>query len=94
MHAIPKIVSVTAIGTSQLLVCFDSGAKRRYDCSSLIQLPWCQLLKVPAFFRAVRVDVGGHGVIWNDDMDLSEYELWTNGEPVADVIPETGGVCP
>jgi hypothetical protein len=37
----------------------------------------------PAFFRAVRVDVGGYGISWSDSIDLSEYELWTNGEPVA-----------
>lgn len=32
-----------------------------------------------AFFRSVRVDIGGYGVSWNDDIDISEYELWTNG---------------
>jgi len=25
---------------------------------------------------------GGDGISWNDDIDLSEYELWTNGEPI------------
>ncbi len=41
-------------------------------------------LNVPAFFRAVKVDAGGHGVSWNDDLDLSEYELCTNGKAAAD----------
>jgi hypothetical protein len=35
-----------------------------------------------AFFNAVRVDPGGYGVSWSDDIDLSEYELWTNGKTV------------
>ena len=32
---------------------------------------------------AVKVDSGGYGISWNDDADLSEYELWTNGVEVA-----------
>jgi hypothetical protein len=45
--------------------------------------------------RAVRVDAGGYGVSWNDDLDLSEDELWVNGvEPAligqapAEKLPE------
>jgi hypothetical protein len=38
------------------------------------------LLASPAFFNAVRVDPGGYGISWSDDIDLSEYELWTNGK--------------
>jgi hypothetical protein len=38
-----------------------------------------QLLKHEAFFKAVKVDLGGYGVSWDDERDLSEYELWNNG---------------
>jgi hypothetical protein len=38
-----------------------------------------RLLKDDAFFKAVHVDAGGYGITWNDNADLSEYELWTNG---------------
>ncbi len=38
-----------------------------------------QLLKNEALFKAVRVDLGGYGISWSDEVDLSEYELWTNG---------------
>jgi len=48
----------------------------------LLSRPEFRLLSVPACFRAVRVDAGGYGISWNDDIDLSEYELWTNGEPI------------
>jgi hypothetical protein len=27
----------------------------------------------------VKVDPGGYWVSWNDEADLSEYELWVNG---------------
>jgi len=32
--------------------------------------------------KSVRVDSGGYGISWNDDVDLSEYEIWTNGVEV------------
>ena len=84
MERIPKIKSVTVIGTMQLLICFDNGERRVYDCKPLLSRPQFNLLSDTAFFRAARVDTGGHGISWNDDIDLSEYELWTNGKPVFD----------
>ena len=37
-------------------------------------------LKDDAFFKNVRVDQAGYGVVWNDNVDLSESELWINGK--------------
>lgn len=90
MGGIPRIGKVTAVRNSVLLVEFDNGTRRRYDCSPLFARPDFALLKTPAFFRAVRVDPGGYGVSWNDALDLSEYELWTNGEPVDDQAAKVG----
>ena len=84
MDPIPRIVSVAPIGPAQLLVVFRDGSKRVYDCQPLLHRKGFELLRNAAFFRAVRVDAGGYGVSWSDDIDLSEYELWTNGRPVAD----------
>jgi hypothetical protein len=42
-----------------------------------------EVLKNDAFFKSVKVDSGGYGISWNDDADLSEYELWANGVEVA-----------
>ena len=70
-------------GSARLLVRFRNGEERTYECEALFSRPEFHLLKDPVFFRAVRVDPGGYGVSWNDDVDLSEYELWTNGVPVA-----------
>ena len=28
------------------------------------------------------VNVGGYGIVWNDDLDLSCDELWENGEAI------------
>ena len=63
---------------------FDNGIFKLYDCRPLFDLPQFHLLRTEAFFRAVRVDPGGYGISWNDDIDLSEYELWTRGSAVCE----------
>jgi len=83
MEPIPRIEAVEAIGPVRLLIRFRNGEERTYDCEALLSRPQFRLLTDPAFFRAVHVDAGGYGISWNDDVDLSEYELWTNGEQVA-----------
>jgi hypothetical protein len=80
MEKIPKIKAVQPKGEARLLVTFESGIKKIYDCSSLLSRPQFHLLASPAFFNAVHVDPGGYGISWSDDIDLSEYELWTNGK--------------
>jgi hypothetical protein len=56
--------------------------EKLYDCRQVVARPQFHLLRTPAFFRAVKVDPGGYGISWSDDLDLSEYELWTNGRPL------------
>jgi len=84
MEGVPRITAVQAISPTELHVRFDNAAERIYDCRSILARPEFQLLRTLAFFRAVKVDPGGYGISWNDDMDLSGWELWTNGKPVAD----------
>ena len=80
MEKIPKIKAVKTIGEERLLITFESGVEKIYDCSFLLSKPQFHLLASPAFFNAVCVDTGGYGISWSDDIDLSEYELWTNGK--------------
>ncbi len=75
----PKIQSVKPVENKKLLVKFENGIEKIYDCNQLLHLDIFQLLKNDAFFKAVKVDAGGYGVSWNDEMDLSEDELWING---------------
>ncbi len=84
MEKIPKINSVQPIGDARLLVTFENGIKKIYDCSFLLSGPQFDLLANPAFFNAVQVDPGRYGISWSDDIDLSEYELWTNGKTAPD----------
>jgi len=75
----PKVKSVAPLKESRLLVTFANQVQKVYDCRTIINLDRFQPLKNDAFFKAVTVDVGGYGVSWDDETDLSEYELWNNG---------------
>ncbi len=76
----PKINSAKAINDRILLVEFDNAEKKVYDITPLLEKEMFSPLKNSAFFRNVQVDNGGYAVFWNEDIDLSEYELWTHGK--------------
>lgn len=78
----PKIQTVQPLEGQRLLVKFDNEVEKIYDCQPLLQHDVFRPLASEAFFRMVKVDVGGYGISWNDDIDLSEYELWVNGKEV------------
>ena len=88
----PRIKAVLPLAERRLRVTFVNGVQKVYDCTSLLGLDRLRLLKEEAFFKAVRVDAGGCGISWNDEGDLSEYELWVRGTPTEDapaVSPST-----
>ncbi|MGC1375520.1 MAG: DUF2442 domain-containing protein [Anaerolineales bacterium] len=80
----PKILSVQPQEQKKLLVRFVNGIEKIYDCAPLLNMEMFQLLKNDAFFKSVKVDAGGYGISWSDEIDLSEYELWVNG---VEVVP-------
>ena len=77
----PTIKSVSVIDSLTLLVSFSNDEKRRYNISPLLDREMFSALKNPAFFRNVRVDRCGYALIWNEDTDISEYEIWVHGKP-------------
>jgi len=79
----PKIQSVRPLEGKRLLVLFANGVEKVYDCNQLLHLEPFQILENEAFFKSVKVDQGGYGISWNDNVDLSEYELWVNSKEVA-----------
>ena len=36
-------------------------------------------LQNPSFFKSFKIEAGGYSLVWNEDIDISEYELWKNG---------------
>lgn len=76
----PKIKSASAIDSHTLLVEFDNGEKKKYDISPLMSKEMFAPLNNTALFKAVKVEQGGYAVVWNSDIDISEYELWNHGQ--------------
>lgn len=75
----PKIEAVKPLPGKKLLVQFVGGAERIYDCRPLLAQEPFSALRSESVFSRVKLDVGGYGVSWSDDIDLSESELWING---------------
>lgn len=76
----PRIKAVAPLPNKRLYVTFDDDTVKVYDCSRLLDDEPFRLLRDEAFFRSVRVEPGGYAVIWSDQVDLAESELWTHGE--------------
>jgi hypothetical protein len=79
---IPKIVSATAVDDHTLVIQFDNSAKKRYNVTPLFGKAMFVPLKNPALFKSVKVEQGGYAVSWNNEIDISEYELWSHGEAI------------
>ena len=75
-----KIKNVSPLPEYRLSVQFAEGCTKIYDVKPLFKkIPAFEELKEIHLFSEVTVDVGGYGIIWNDDLDLSCDELWENG---------------
>ena len=79
-----KIKNVSALPEYKLSVQFSEGVTKIYDVAPLFEkIPlFAELKDNYAEFACVTVDVGGYGIVWNDDLDLSCDELWENGARV------------
>ena len=79
-----KIKNVAALPDHRLSVQFSEGVTKIYDVKPLFdRLPVFAALKDDAqTFYSVSVDVGGYGIVWNDELDLSCDELWEHGTQV------------
>jgi len=75
MMQVPKIISAKAIGSTTLIVEFTSHEVKQYDISNLLTKPMFLPLQEVTFFRSFSIEPGGYGLVWNDEIDISEYEL-------------------
>ena len=75
----PKIKNVKTIKDRYIEVVFDNGCKKKYDIEKKIKDKRFEALKNKGFFKSVKIDSGGYGISWNDEIDISEYELWKEG---------------
>ena len=85
MESYPRINYLQALPDYRLFLIFDNGEIKIYSLSERLQSPAFAPLKDEALFNTVRLANGGYGVIWNDEIDLSEYELWMKGVEVSKI---------
>lgn len=79
-----KIKNVFPLENYKLSVQFCIGVTKIYDINPLFNKieAFNDLKEHPEKFNKVKVDIGGYGIIWNDDLDLSSSELWEKGVQV------------
>jgi hypothetical protein len=75
-----RISTVSLVEPFRLRAVFVDGAEKEYDLRRWEHRPEFSLLfRHPALQKAVRVEPGGYGVSWNDNIDLSAEEIYGNG---------------
>jgi hypothetical protein len=76
-----KIKEVQPLPDYHLLVSFVTGERKQYNVKPLFDKwePFKALILTKGLFEQVQVDMGGFGISWNDNIDLSCNELYENG---------------
>lgn len=76
-----KLKDIKPLEEYMLLATFNDDTIKLYDVKPLFsEIEAFTVLKsLPMLFNQVKVDAGGYGISWNDEIDLSCDELWDNG---------------
>jgi len=76
-----KVQEVKPLMDFRLSVAFTNGEQKIYDVKPLLEKweAFKALTQVHNLFKQVKVDKGGYGISWNDDIDLECNELYHNG---------------
>lgn len=86
MHS-NKIVKIKIFpDTFNIFVLFDNGITKNIDFKKKLDEEFYKDLNNKLLFQQARIDEGGYGLSWNDDIDISEFELWNIGENTDDII--------
>ena len=91
-----KISNVKPLQNMLLFVEFRDGTEVIYNAE---RLPTANEifndLKNAEIFSQVKVDTGGYGISWNDDLDLAGEEIWENGIKIKEPVQiSTHCTCP
>jgi hypothetical protein len=76
-----KVKKVTPLDNYWLKVEFLGGTVKTYDINPLFSRwpAFSSLKSIPGLYGQVKVDTGGYGISWNDEVDLAASELWEHG---------------
>ena len=75
-----KVEEVIPMENTLLKVKFTNKKVKIYDVKPLMK-KWkvFEVLKNEELLKKVKVDQGGYGISWNDNIDIECNELWENG---------------
>ena len=81
-----KIKAISTKESYILVALFECGEKKQFDVKPLFSKisAFQALQSIEGLFNQVRVDAGGYGISWNDELDLSCNDLWEHGTPFTD----------
>ena len=76
-----RIQSVNALDNYIIEAQFFGGEIKQYDVKQLFSVfPQFKMFeKVRGLFECIKVDAGGYGISWNDELDLDAESIWENG---------------
>ena len=76
-----KITSLATLPDYVLLVGFSSGELKQFDLKSLMNKypPFAALKNVNGLYEQAKIDAGGYGIVWNDDLDISAEGIYEKG---------------
>ena len=79
----PKVQSVEPINDSYARRRVRQCAEKKIRCASSVPKSNVRAFEKPGALQSARVERGGYAVVWNGNIDISEYELWSNGEAIS-----------
>lgn len=75
-------------------VLFEDGVFKKYDLAPLAaKWPVFNALHYRKLFESARVDAGGYGIVWNEDIDIAAEEVYFNGQEWPDAPREDEAVA-
>lgn len=86
----PRISKAKAVDDHTLIVEFSDEEIKQYTIQHLLEKPMFASLQRPAFFKSFKIEPGGYALVWNEEIDISEYELWKNGTAMTNYEIENG----
>ena len=92
-----KLNRIKALPGCMLWAEFKDGREVVYSVSGLVEVNpvFGDLVRNPELFAQVRIDPGGYGISWNDELDLEAEELWNCGDEVKSSFELAPGcTCP
>lgn len=80
-----RAVNVKPLLNYLLLIRFDNGEERVFNCFPLLENDLYKKIEDQQFFQTVHIDDMGL-VCWDDSMDINPYELYNNSESISHFV--------